>query len=120
MVRKSVVISNHSGKVEDDNTHPCATPGCQGKVGAGSITGLCKRCYSSIYHWKKRPIKHLIKRSGNIRLYAARMNFLLPTAELEDLDIAPKFTPLVVLPGDVKQYKKRPKQYKIMRKRSSG
>ena len=90
----------------------CVTPGCTGEIGAGSITGLCKRCYSAIYTWTKRPQSDVLKRASALRLYQARMNFMLPT-KVRFISSNEKYTPLAVMPGKVKQYRKKTK-YKMV------
>jgi len=94
--------------------HKCVTPGCTGEIGAGSITGLCKRCYSSIYNWQKRPAKELENRVKRLRLYESRMNFILPKNKVRIRSAEETFVSLAVLPGRVKQYRKRSK-YKVVK-----
>lgn len=91
-------------KKETNNTL-CATPGCREVVGEQSITRLCKACYSYVYNNNKRSPRQLVQRSHKIRLFASRLNFILPDYEFR----ATKTTPnrLLVLPGEVQKYRRR-------------
>lgn len=95
-------------------TLQCVTHLCPGEIGEGSITGLCTRCYSSIYTWQKRSKADIVKRAMTLRLYEARMNFMLP-AKVRILSGDNKYEPLAVMPGQVKKYRKRTK-YKMVPK----
>lgn len=96
----------HAMKKEASN-RSCATPGCGNEIGERSVTCLCPTCYSYIYSNKKRTPRQLVQRSHKIRLFASRLEFILPDYEFR----ASKTTPnrLLVLPGEVKKYRRRSK-----------
>lgn len=120
--KKAVVINLKEGgtNASSNRSLPCLTPGCTEKIGQGSITGLCRRCYSGVYNWTKRSKNQLCERADKLRLYEARLNLLLPKDKLDQLGVNQTFKPLIVLPGQVRQYRRRPKQYKIMRQKQIG
>lgn len=91
----------------------CVTDGCQNEIGAGSITGLCKNCYSYIYNWQKRDAKDMVKRAMHMRLCETRMNFILPKNKVRIIG-SKEPQQLAVLPGHVKKYRKRTK-YKVLK-----
>ena len=88
-------------------SHKCAVDKCDGMVGDLSITGLCKKCYSSLYNWsnKKTPAQR-IERAKQLKFYDKQQ--ILTTNTVNQ--------PLAVLPGKVKTYRKRTK-YKLMKEK---
>lgn len=106
--------------IKNDNgnrihTLPCNVDGCDGVVGEQSITGLCKKCYSSLLTWSKnKSATQRIKRAQQLKLYESRLCYLLPDDKIQLLTTRSKYAPLPVLPGKVKQYRKRSK-YKVMK-----
>ena len=102
-------------KKEEIHTIPCATLGCTGKISDRCITGFCTRCYSAIYNWTKRSQREQIARAVTLQLYEARMAFLIPENKVKILRPVRKVEPMVVLPGQVKKYRKKTRnQYKVM------
>jgi len=99
--------NNNAGK-------SCATIGCAFVVGERSITGLCKRCYSSIYSWTKRDKQSVISRVKTLHLYESRMNLLLTPTNVKIVRPKQIYSKYVVLPGSVSTYRKRTK-YKIVK-----
>lgn len=99
-----------------EHTLSCVTPGCLGKIGAGSITGLCPRCYSSIYNWTRRSSQEVINRLTQLHLFEARMYFLVPRKKVKLLTSVQKFEQLAVLPGQCGQYRKKTR-YKMLPKK---
>lgn len=94
-------------------TKTCATPTCGESINDGVITGLCKRCYSSIYHWTKRDNADVVKRARNLQLYESRINFLLSKSKVKLIRPKQEYIKLAVLPGQVAAYRKRTK-YKLV------
>lgn len=104
-----------TAKKEEIHTLPCATLGCSGKISERCITGLCARCYSSIYNWTKRSARDRVARAITLQLYEARLSFLIPADKIKVLRPSRKVEPLVVLPGQVKKYRKKTRsKYKVM------
>jgi len=92
----------------------CATAECIGKVGDKSITGLCKKCYSSLYSWGKRSQHDLLNRVQALHLYENRMNFLMTKNKLKIIRPRKTPLPLAVLPGECKRYRMRTKYKNVV------
>lgn len=97
-------------KNNNASSYTCATPDCTEEVGERSITGLCTACYSYIYSWGKRTPAQLINRAQKLRMYEARMSFLLPPT-VKFLGSSNKPTvQLAVMPGQVHKYRRKQKR----------
>lgn len=118
---EALKMAKRKTNVVNLKTHSCATPGCPGKVGDQSITGLCRNCYSCIYRWSKQKTKtEGINYFKRMTLSMSRIDLALPQNDVEKLHAeldsnTRRYTPLVVMPGQVKTYRKRNKsRYKTM------
>lgn len=99
------------------HTRPCTVDGCKGVIGDNSITGLCPNCYSSLLGWGKKNIRDKVQRANRLNLYVNRLMYLLPDDKIQMLTTRKKYTPIVVMPGQVKKYRKKSKYKTVSRNR---